>query len=190
MRVRHLDHSRFEQGPLRNGAASRSELRSLGNIGEFLAESVHAGANELVADLPRQRRPVRFAQLGGGLDQNIQDLLQIEGRAADHLQYVGGRGLLMQRLGQLAGTRLHLVEQPHVVDRDHRLLGECLQQRDLLVAERPPLHPGDDDRSDRLVLAQHRHGKLAAEPGRDDRIHAVLGILRDILDVDHRLGED
>ena len=31
---------------------------------------------------------------------------------------------------------LHLVEQPHVLDGDHRLVGEGLNQLDLLVGER------------------------------------------------------
>ena len=53
------------------------------------------------------------------------------------LQHLGGRGLLLQRLGQLARARLHLVEQPHVLDRDHRLVGEGRDQFDLLVGERP-----------------------------------------------------
>ena len=49
-------------------------------------------------------------------------------RAADDLQHLGGGGLPLQRF-------LRLVEQPHVLDRDHGLVGEGLQQRDLLVAE-------------------------------------------------------
>jgi hypothetical protein len=28
-----------------------------------------------------------------------------------------------ESLGELAGARLHLLEQPHVLDRDHRLVG-------------------------------------------------------------------
>ena len=38
---------------------------------------------------------------------------------------------------KLARARLHLVEQPHVLDRDHRLVGEGGEQLDLLVGERP-----------------------------------------------------
>ena len=34
-------------------------------------------------------------------------------------------------LGQFARTRLHLVEQPHVLDRDDRLVRECRSQLDL-----------------------------------------------------------
>ena len=49
------------------------------------------------------------------------------------LKHLGGRRLLLQRLGEFARARLHLVEQPHVLDRDHRLVGEGLDQFDLLV---------------------------------------------------------
>src|SRR6516165_12312257 len=34
------------------------------------------------------------------------------------------RRLLLQRLRELARARLHLIEQAHVLDRDHRLVGE------------------------------------------------------------------
>ena len=57
---------------------------------------------------------------------------------------------LLQRL-------LGLVEQPHVLDRDHRLVGEGLQQRDLLVGERAGVGRGRRDAADRPALAQQRH---------------------------------
>src|SRR5215475_15756613 len=44
---------------------------------------------------------VRLAQLGRRLDQRVKYSLQIEGRAADHLEHVGGGGLLLQRFAQL-----------------------------------------------------------------------------------------
>src|SRR5262244_2722344 len=44
------------------------------------------------------------AEAGGGLGQRIQDRLQIEGRAADDLQHVAGRGLVSERLVALGGT--------------------------------------------------------------------------------------
>ncbi len=52
------------------------------------------------------------------------------------LKYVGGGGLLLQQLLQVVGARLHLVEQTHVLDRDHRLVGEGGDQLDLLIGER------------------------------------------------------
>ena len=43
-----------------------------------------------------------------------------------------------------------LVEQPRVLDGDHRLRGEVLHQLDLLVGERPHLVAVDDDDADQL----------------------------------------
>ena len=79
------------------------------------------------------------------------------GRAelADHAQHLGGGGLLLERL-------LGLVEQAHVLDRDHRLVGEGLQQVDLgrrrtgrACARSSEITPIA------RALAQHRHGQHA-----------------------------
>ncbi len=78
----------------------------------------------------------RCAELRRGIDQRVEHRLQIERRAADDLQHVGGRGLLLQRLGQIARARLHLVEQPRVLDRDHRLVGEGLHELDLAIGKK------------------------------------------------------
>ena len=69
----------------------------------------------------------------------VEHRLRVGDRAADHLQDLAGRRLLLERL-------LRLVEQPHVLDRDHRLVGEGLQQLDLLLAERPA-----DSRGRRMI---------------------------------------
>ena len=73
---------------------------------------------------------VRFAQPHRRLGKRIEHRLQIEGRAADDLEHVGGGGLLLQRLAQL-------VEQAGVLDGDDGLRGEVLDQLDLLVGEWP-----------------------------------------------------
>ena len=61
------------------------------------------------------------------------------GELDDDLQHLRRRGLLLQRLGEIVGALLHLVEQPRVLDRDHRLVGKGLDQFDLLVGEWPHL---------------------------------------------------
>ena len=61
-------------------------------------------------------------------DQSFENRLEIEGRAADNLEHVGGGSLLLERLAQL-------VEQARVLDGDDRLGGEILDQLDLLVGE-------------------------------------------------------
>ncbi len=58
------------------------------------------------------------------------------GDSTDHAQDLARRRLLLERLGQVAVARLQLVEQAHVLDRDHRLVGERRHQLDLLVRER------------------------------------------------------
>ncbi len=42
---------------------------------------------------------------------------------------------LLERRGELARARLHLVEQADVLDGDHGLFREGLDERDLLVGE-------------------------------------------------------
>src|SRR5262249_18770964 len=69
------------------------------------------------------------------LKHSLEHRLQIAGRTRDNAKHLGRRRLLLQRLGELARARLHLVEQPHVLDRDHRLVGEGGQQVDLLIGE-------------------------------------------------------
>src|SRR5688500_47687 len=53
------------------------------------------------------------------LDDGIEYWLLVRRTAADHLQDLRSRGLLLERL-------LRLVKQAHVLDGDHRLVGERL----------------------------------------------------------------
>src|SRR3954470_14678078 len=59
-------------------------------------------------------------------------------------------------MGKLARTRLNLVEQAHVLNRDHGLIGEISDQLDLLFTECPNLLSVDGDRADELMLVEHR----------------------------------
>ena len=64
------------------------------------------------------------------------------------------------------GARLHLVEQSHVFDRNHGLVGETGNKIDLAVGERPDLLPRQDEHADRRAFAQQRnaqHGAVIAE---------------------------
>ena len=57
-------------------------------------------------------------------------------RRAQLVAHVGEElRLVLARLGELAALVLDFVEQPHVLDRDHRLVGEGGDQLDLLVGE-------------------------------------------------------
>jgi hypothetical protein len=49
---------------------------------------------------------IRFAKSRGRLHQRVEHGPQIEGRAADDLEHVGGRGLLLQRFAQFVEQRV------------------------------------------------------------------------------------
>ena len=80
---------------------------------------------------PGSANPYRICQDG------LEHRSQIARRTADDAQDFGSRGLLLQRLAELARARLHFIEQPHVLDGNHRLVGEGGEQLDLLVGEGP-----------------------------------------------------
>ena len=84
------------------------------------------------------------------LDQSVEDGLEVEGRAADDLEHIGGGGLLLQRFAQL-------LEQSCILDSDDGLIGKIGDQLDLLVGERADLPAVDENGADELVLHEHRH---------------------------------
>src|SRR5262249_37056136 len=82
------------------------------------------------------RHHMCFAKSRSGFNQRVEYGLQIEGRAADDLENVGGGGLLLQRLAQL-------VEQAGVLDRYDGLGGEIRDKLDVFIAKWPHLgNPG------------------------------------------------
>ena len=86
----------------------------------------------------------RLAQRAADSTSVSSTVLQIEGRAADDLEHVGGGGLLLQQFAQL-------VEQAGILDGDDGLVGEILDQLDLLVSEWADLLAVDGDSADQLV---------------------------------------
>src|SRR5215469_520002 len=82
-----------------------------------------------------------------------------QSRAADDLEHVGGRGLLLQRFAQL-------VEQARVLDSDDGLLCEMAHKLDLLVGEWSDFLAVDENRADQIVLLEHRHGEVRSCAGK------------------------
>ena len=106
---------------------------------------------------------LRLAKTGRGYGQRFEHGLQIEGRAADDLEHVGGGGLLLQQFTQFT-------EQPRVLDGDDGLGGEVRHQLDLLVGERPYLLAENVDGADQLVVLEHWNGEYAAIAAKFDRV--------------------
>jgi len=65
-----------------------------------------------------------LAQTCGTFDNCTKHRLGICRRPGDDVKHLARRSLMFERLAKFARARLHLVEQPHVLDRDHRLVGE------------------------------------------------------------------
>src|SRR5262245_5403341 len=88
---------------------------------------------QTIANHLKDRGVIRTAQARRGLDQRIEYFLHVEGRPADDLQNIGGSRLLIQGFCQLAFARLLSLEESRVLDGDDSLVGEGLDQSDLLV---------------------------------------------------------
>ena len=66
--------------------------------------------------------------------------------------------------GEIVGALAQFVEQPRVLDGDHRLRGEVLHQLDLLVGEWSHLLAINDYCADQFVLLEHRHDEDVRAP--------------------------
>jgi hypothetical protein len=119
---------------------------------------------------------------------NIEHRLQIERRSADHLEYIRCCGLLLQGLAQILGSLMKFFEQSNILDRNHRLVGECGDEIDLLLAERLHALAGENENADRLIFPQQWHAKRSALTGQRYRFaHRVFGIGSDVGDL-HRVA--
>src|ERR1700736_4483583 len=77
----------------------------------------HARGREIAVAVPvaqADRAAGGAAEFDGGGNQGVEYRLQIERRAADDLEPLGGGGLLLQGFAQIMGPRLHLLEQPYI----------------------------------------------------------------------------
>src|SRR5262249_60111708 len=93
--------------------------------------------------------------------------------------------------GQVAVARLESRYQPDILNRNARLVGECLQQFDLPLREPSDSPPCDADRADRLALVQHWYGRDAeVVDSRREALEPVLGIFTNVRDVDDRPVHD
>src|SRR6202043_1101503 len=88
------------------------------------------------------------AQARSSFTEGVEHRLQVEGRAADDLEHVAGRGLVFERFFEIAGALAQFAEQPRILHRDHRLRRKVLKERDLLIGKRPSLLAVNDKNTD------------------------------------------
>src|SRR5215471_20696253 len=128
----------------------------------------------------------RLAEPSRALRHGIEYRLDFRRRARDHLQDVAGSRLLLQCL-------LCLVEQPHVLDRDDRLISEGLEQLDFAFVIGLHMTSRDSDRPNHRVLSSHGHNEGALIWGREHEgiaIRRELCIIRDIVSVNYPAFDD
>ena len=117
--------------------------------------------------------------LAAEFDQRTEHGLEIEGRAADDLEHVGGRGLLLERLGKIVGALPQLIEQPRILYGDDGLRREVRDQLDLLVSKRADFFAKNADGTDQLSIFQQGDVEQradAAEIGRCAAPGIALGV--------------
>ena len=87
--------------------------------------------------------------------------------------------------------RLHFIEQAHVLDRDHRLIGKGLKQRDLLVGELPGSGRPTTIAPIGASVTNQRNGQHAAEPAGDCSVlDCILGVREHVRDRDDAARQD
>src|SRR5262249_53926712 len=146
--VRNLDRSTLRDNAADDRAATRRQRVGL-DIG--LEVGRVSATRYLPIDVPLRPiygRHVGLAEICRRLDQRVEHGLQIERRAADDLEDVGGGGLLLKRFAQL-------IEQASVLDGDDSLAGEILEQTDLLLGEWADVLAIDGDAADQIILLDH-----------------------------------
>ena len=97
-------------------------------------------ADRFPVDQP-QGALVGLAQADGHLGHGLQNRLKHEGRLADNLQNVAGRGLVGEGFLQIARAGLQGALRLGTGNRDGGLFGEGLQQGDFIAVDRANLEP-------------------------------------------------
>src|SRR5206468_1860448 len=117
---------------------------------------------QIVANPQQHARIIGIAKYAGALDDSLEGRSDIGRRGRDDLEHVAGGGLLLQRLLEIARLGLHLVEQADVLDGDDGLVGEGLDEFDLLVLKRADSEPEQVD--DAKGLSFTREGNAQCGP--------------------------
>ncbi len=110
-----------------------------------------AGGLIVLADQPT----VGAGEGDGVIDNRGEHGLRVQGRV-HHLPDLPERAQLLDRARELPCALVERLEQAHVVDGDHRLVGEGGEQRDLALVERSHLAAVDGDLADTAVVLHYR----------------------------------
>src|SRR5262249_8038950 len=114
-------------------------------VGKLLRSGVYCHDAELFALIEAQTAVNGTTEDTRLFKYRLVDRSEFAGRGIDDLQHLRRRGLLLQSLARLG-------QEPRILHRNDRLRREILQQRYLLVRERPGFTPGDREGAYRSAL--------------------------------------
>src|SRR5215467_12778050 len=86
------------------------------------------GAGSLAVDDGHEAEG-RSAEPHRPFEHRVEHRGKVTRRRIDDLQYLGGRGLLLQCVAEIAVARLQLIEQTDVLEGDGGLVGEGFEER-------------------------------------------------------------
>ena len=133
--VRFREVAKMDRLPIHNGPAGHRTAVD----GDGLVAPGRKNRDRAVSRHCAERATIRakddgvlgVAESRGVLRNGVQHRLEVRRRTADNPEDLAGGGLLLQRLGQLSVPSLNLFEQADVLDGDHGLVGEGLDQFNL-----------------------------------------------------------
>ena len=99
------------------------------------------------------------AEADGVLQHGLEHRLKIARGTADNMEHLRHCRLLLQGFREFARALLLGLEQPHVLDRDHGLIGEGGNQRDLFAGEGPNFAHDQHNDPEEFAPSQHRNSE-------------------------------
>src|SRR5262245_7451532 len=133
-----MDRSPLEYGPSRHQSAIGGR-----RMAQNIRDRAVRGYSHLQTALdPEDLRINRLAKASRILGHSVHDGPQVGRRLTNDTEDLTRSRLLLQGL-------LRLVEQADVLDRDDRLVSECLEQGNLVLGEAPRLGAAEADRAKR-----------------------------------------
>ena len=177
----HMDDPSFEHRSAGDRSADDFQTKRVHVSQKIRLKAVHRDVFDAVALDASNVCFVGAAKPGCRLDQRVEHGPQIKRRAADHLEHVGGSGLLLQRFAQL-------VEQASILDCDDDLLCKVAYKLDLLVSEGKSFAAADEDRTDRRPRVKQGYDQCRAMAATEGTLSAlwILIAVEEIWDVDVR----
>jgi hypothetical protein len=112
-----------------------------------------------------QRTELGFAKARRVRQHGLENGRERAGRVADDPKDFRSCRLLLQSFGKIERALAQLAEQSRILDRDHRLIRETLQQSQLHLVERPQLVAIDHQGADGTACAPQRRADHCPNAG-------------------------